>query len=165
VVAVEHDRDWWGLISAQLRRRGHAHAECRHVPVIASERMASLDWEADWPYFVALGGPPGRPEFYDYMAAIDAFPDESFDLVAIDGRERLGCLVHGAGTVRPGGLLILDDSNRPRYARAFELLREWRPTRFQALGHETTIFVKPTAAEEASNGRSARPASQRGRPS
>ncbi|HVV93463.1 MAG TPA: heparinase II/III family protein, partial [Hyphomicrobiales bacterium] len=53
------------------------------------------------------------------------------DLVVVDGRARMGCLAAGAAKVAPGGWLVLDNANYPRYReRLAELratvLRGWR---------------------------------------
>ena len=43
---------------------------------------------------------------------------------------RIDCLHPATSKVRPGGYLLLDDSDRPGYAEAFELLASWRFRRF-----------------------------------
>ena len=53
--------------------------------------------------------------------------DEAFDLVVVDFLEspeadRVDAVRVGRTKVRPGGYLLLDDSDRPAYAEAFELL-------------------------------------------
>jgi hypothetical protein len=51
--------------------------------------------------------------------------------------------------VKPGGLLLLDDSDRPGYAAAYELLAGWKERRFVGVKDEwpeaceTTIFRRP----------------------
>lgn len=51
--------------------------------------------------------------------------------------------------LRPGGLLLLDDSDRDAYAEAFELLAGWNLKRFSGVKDgwpqavETTIFRRP----------------------
>src|SRR5207247_1055934 len=72
---------------------------------------------------------PGRPEHYvsgnplyggyhfrQYACSIDAFPENHFDLVLIDGRARPSCARHSARHVRVGGWVVLDDAVRPHYA-------------------------------------------------
>jgi predicted O-methyltransferase YrrM len=86
-------------------------------------------------------------------AAIAALPDASFDLVIVDfleapGATRIDCIEPARRKVRPGGHLLLDDSDRPGYAGAFELLAGWRSRRFVGVKDgwpevcETTIFTK-----------------------
>ncbi|MSO41812.1 MAG: class I SAM-dependent methyltransferase [Solirubrobacterales bacterium] len=88
---------------------------------------------------------------------IAALPDAAFDLVVIDfleapGVSRVDCVGPARGKLRPGGLLLLDDSDRPGYARAYELLEGWRERRFTGVKDEwpqvceTAIFRKPAAS-------------------
>ena len=43
-------------------------------------------------------------------------PDASLDLVVVDGRARVECARRAMPKVKPGGLLLLDDTSRERYA-------------------------------------------------
>ena len=85
---------------------------------------------------------------------IGELPDESFDLVVVDFLEapavtRVDVLRPALRKVRPGGLLLLDDSDRPGYAEAFELLRDWPFRKFVGVKDgwpeacETGIFRRP----------------------
>jgi hypothetical protein len=58
-------------------------------------------------------------DFYDYVHAIDAVPGE-FDLVVIDGRARQACLAAAAPRLKPGGVVVYDNSARRRYRPAIE---------------------------------------------
>jgi hypothetical protein len=86
--------------------------------------------------------------------AVAELPDESFDLVVVDFLEapavtRVDSLKPAMKKVRSGRYLLLDDSDRPGYAAAFELLTDWRGRRFTGVKDEwpeaceTTIFRKP----------------------
>jgi predicted O-methyltransferase YrrM len=59
-------------------------------------------------------GEQGR-DYADYVAAIDTVPGE-LDLVVVDGRARMACLEAAARRLAPGGMVLVDDSQRPRYA-------------------------------------------------
>lgn len=48
----------------------------------------------------------------DYVAAIRRFPAEHFDLVAIDGKSRAACASAAAPFVKPGGMIVIDNSDR-----------------------------------------------------
>jgi predicted O-methyltransferase YrrM len=91
-----------------------------------------------------------------FVAAVGALPDESFDLIVIDflespEAERVDAVRVARDKVRPGGYLLLDDSDRPGYAPAWELLHAWRERRFSGIKDEwpeaceTTIFRRPRA--------------------
>jgi hypothetical protein len=67
-----------------------------------------------------------EPGFFDdYVAAISGEPDGSLDLVIIDGRARVECARRAIPKVCPGGLLLIDDTDRARYQPAIDLLGEW----------------------------------------
>ena len=121
VVTVEHHEGWFAELQAHT---------------------------ADLPNVTLLHG-SDADGFRDYVAAIGAFPDESFDVVVVDGRERVRCVLEAMPKVRRGGWLILDDSDRERYAPAFEALRGWPRHTVRGLtptkpcAGTTTILTKP----------------------
>lgn len=45
--------------------------------------------------------------------------EQLFDIVIVDGRDRLNCLKQAVAKLSDGGVIILDDSARPRYQEAF----------------------------------------------
>lgn len=143
VIAVEHDSHWHYMVADRLQAAGVA-AQRLFSPPLPPEALAGFHWETDWSYYAVLGRAPLRPEYRDYMATIDAYPAADFDLIAIDGKERVGCALHAFSRLKPGGWLVLDDSNRAEYRPIFDLLAAW-PQRRHTLGRrETTLFIKPT---------------------
>ena len=60
-----------------------------------------------------------------YFSAISCYPDGFFDLVLVDGRNRVMCIRSALAKVKPGGYLILDNSERPRYRDGIALLETW----------------------------------------
>ena len=89
---------------------------------------------------------------------VEGLPDASFDLVVVDFLEspevtRIDVLRPALEKARPGGLLLLDDSDRPGYAEAYELLAGWKERRFTGVKDEwpeaceTSIFTRPPARE------------------
>jgi Methyltransferase domain len=90
----------------------------------------------------------------DLPDAVATLPDSSFDLVVIDFLEspqvtRIDVLKPAMTRVKPRRLLLLDDSDRPGYAEAFELMAGWRRRRFTGIKDEwpdaceTTLFRRP----------------------
>jgi predicted O-methyltransferase YrrM len=94
------------------------------------------------------------------LITVEEFPravaalEQAFDLVVVDFLEapevsRIDALPSAREKVRPGGHLLLDDSDRPGYAEADELLAGWRRRRFSGIKDgwpeacETTIFTRP----------------------
>lgn len=63
-------------------------------------------------------GEQGR-DYADYVRSIDDVPGE-FDLVVVDGRARGACLEQSVRRLAPGGIVLFDDSQRPRYRAAID---------------------------------------------
>jgi predicted O-methyltransferase YrrM len=60
-----------------------------------------------------------------YESYIDHYGD--FDLIFVDGRNRAACIGHAVGHLKPGGVLVLDDSQREQYQAAIaEHLAGWQ---------------------------------------
>lgn len=54
-----------------------------------------------------------------YVSAIDESSD-SYDMIVVDGRLRADCLAHAIPHLKPGGIILFDDSGRARYRAAIE---------------------------------------------
>jgi len=52
-------------------------------------------------------------------------PDESIDLVIVDGLRRGKCTTSVLGKLKPGGVLTLDNASRPKYRSIHRLLDGW----------------------------------------
>jgi predicted O-methyltransferase YrrM len=116
--------------------------------------VISVEHDPDWVTQVRARCPAAEvravlDNVRDYAAAIDEFVDGSLDVVIVDGRYRAECLHRGAPKVRPGGLLILDDTDQRKLRRLKKSsLPEWKTasfTGFKASGdvRETTFFRRP----------------------
>ncbi len=91
----------------------------------------------------------------DYPRAITGYPSRSFDLICVDGRMRNECVQEAIPQLRHGGMLLLDNSERDRYAPSFELLKNWhredysnRETRAIGGGWQTSLFCDDPALQE-----------------
>jgi hypothetical protein len=134
LTVVEHHRGWY----EELRRILPSTVDlilCEPAP----EGVVASDAES------------GR--FFDeYVQAINAQRDDSLDLVIIDGRARVACGLAAMNKVKPGGMLLLDDSDRRRYGRLIDALATWERADFRGLKaggggvHQTSIWFRPAAA-------------------
>jgi predicted O-methyltransferase YrrM len=105
VISLEDDEFWHSSTRVRLDAAGLTNADLRLRPV------------------------------EDFPREVATLPDDAFDLVVVDFLEaptvtRIDCLDPAMNKVRRGGYLLLDDSDRPGYAQAFELLASWRFQRF-----------------------------------
>ena len=83
-----------------------------------------------------------RVDMEDYADYILRYPDEHFDLVMIDGRNRCRCLGNSLSKVKIGGMLCLDNSEREEYQKAVGLLDTWDGYSWGDKNWMTTIWHK-----------------------
>jgi hypothetical protein len=57
-----------------------------------------------------------------YPRAIEPYERE-FDIVVIDGRERVACAKHCLGALKPGGVVVWDNSDREEYREGYDHLQ------------------------------------------
>ncbi len=82
LVSVEHDPEWYGRITTELKARGLENVEyhlCEDVQ--------------------------------EYSKLSDKFCLESFDFCFVDGEARDHCALEAISLVKPGGILIVDNCN------------------------------------------------------
>ncbi|EFO79237.1 hypothetical protein OSCT_2900 [Oscillochloris trichoides DG-6] len=145
LISVEHDRAWYQMVRTYLP--ASAHLDYRLVP---PEPLLLPNPDPADPYaYISSHYPQDGSSYRRYATQIDACADASLDLVLIDGRARPSCLMHAAPKVRPGGMLILDNSDRLRYQfAAHTFLRDYQPLvlrgaiPFLAAFSQTTIYTR-----------------------
>jgi predicted O-methyltransferase YrrM len=134
VVSVEHDRSWHRRVQAELERRRLANVRYQLVEP-AADTTFDPTRIADPSAYVSDDKRYVGKTFRSYAQAIDTFPDQSFDLVVVDGRARPSCILHAREKVKPGGVLLLDQSERRYYlAKSAALLdpAQWHRTHYMA---------------------------------
>ncbi len=92
-----------------------------------------------------------------YVRSIAAFPNKYFDIILIDGMERPGCAAAAPPKLKPDGVVIFDNSDRPGHYAALRRLREdgfarvdfigqlpghWNPGCTSVLFRQTTPFLR-----------------------
>lgn len=92
IVSIEHNKDWFDRVSALVS--DHENAKVIYVEL-----------NDNYPAAIGFAG-----------------TDKKFDLVLVDGRMRNDCIENAVGFLSPGGVIILDDSERNRYQPSFVLL-------------------------------------------
>lgn len=87
-----------------------------------------------------------------YCGVCNEFPNEYFDIILVDGRDRAKCVEAAIRTLKSKGVLFIDNSERPYYEGAYKLLRKWGeetifPTYNEITGKknewQTSCWVKP----------------------
>jgi len=133
VTSIEHDREW----VKKVIDRGPS-ADVRLISGAAQGRLRPTAEEA---YIANSQG-----FFDDYVAAIDILEEGSLDLVIVDGLCRMECVRRGAPKVKPGGILIVDDTDYP-FLDPAKVLPGWKAVGLWgfngSLLRETTFFHRP----------------------
>jgi hypothetical protein len=147
VVSVEHDAAWYAALERRLAPG--APVDYRLIPPERRAPGADRADPADPEGYASSDPTWAGHSFRRYAAQIDAFPEGHFDVVLVDGRARPACLCHSAPRVKPGGWLILDNSDRAYYLeRTAPLLRHFERRVFTGAApqvltlSETTLFTR-----------------------
>jgi len=112
-VTIEHDKEWYGAVIAAMRYRGFAS----DIRLIEAQSGSDSIYGSAKTQDVEL-------HFQQYVDVIEEFADDTFDLVLVDGRARCACLEIAQSKVKPGGVLMLDDSHRVFYKYVMNTI-EW----------------------------------------
>ena len=142
VTSVEHANGWYNNVKKMLATEGIDNAELLlaapdpafRLPQLSSLQQISISAE-DY---------PAKDELFEaYYQTINRFEDESLDLVVVDGRARVSCARAAIPKLKSGGILLLDNSERARYAVVHQWLAQW-PGLVTTTGlTETTLWLKP----------------------
>jgi len=151
VISVEHDLAWYRLVSGILQRENVLN--CKYL-IMEPQSVSGCISDATDPQSYA-SHEYANTSFEAYVKSIDACPNECFDLVFIDGRARPSCILHARSKVKPGGVIILDNSERGYYSSGKELLSDWEridfsgPAPYGRYFWQTSIWKRPPILEQA----------------
>ena len=135
LVSVEHDPRWYALVTRRLKKAGLHQVGCRLIP---------LEHDASQPTLPRYERTPS------YVRAVEEFPNESLDFVAVDGHYRQACVLAALPKLKRGGMLLVDDTNWLR-AEDWPVPPGWPVIHESANGMRkktTTVWQKPTAVEQ-----------------
>lgn len=116
VVSVEHDKEWFELVSRSIKQKkipgweGHL-IEPEHMIENLTIKLDASDpnhYYTTDEFFLNY-------QFKNYASYIDRFPENYFDIVLVDGRSRPSCIYHSLNKVKQGGLLVIDNAERDYY--------------------------------------------------
>lgn len=147
VISVEHDPVWHDAVSATLRKLGIVNVDYRLEPPSPTRNSDGGD----------IGPGTFRShvqkdmDFSSYVNSISSVPDGTLDVVFVDGRARNSCISLAKGKVKPGGVLVLDNSERREYDPGRAVMNDWEVLEFWGpgpYGHDfwgTTIWKRSLA--------------------
>jgi len=124
IASVEHSPLWFGRVESAIARNQLKNVDYRFVPLDHSETEP-------------------EQESYDhlpkYVSVLDTFPNQSLDLVLVDGHYRTACIRQCTPKVKPGGFLLVDDVDIWGGVERVPTGSAW------SLVHESTNGLKSTA--------------------
>lgn len=133
VTTIESDPAWVERVASQA-----PGVDIRLVRSADDGVLRSEPWTRD----------DGAHFFDEYVASIDSFDDETFDLIIIDGFCREACARQARTKVRHGGLVVIDDTHFPAVAPALAVFDDWPTTRLRGFKErfflaETSVAIRP----------------------
>lgn len=131
--SVDHNPAWFEACWQELCSRGHVNLLL--YPPEGSDRGDASDPDA----FLSSCK---TGSFERYVKTIGLCKD--YDVVLVDGRARASCIKAGAEALKPGGWLVVDNTERDWYLRrAGEYLKGWQCVVFKESGWQTSFWRKP----------------------
>ncbi|HEY83015.1 MAG TPA: class I SAM-dependent methyltransferase [Dehalococcoidia bacterium] len=142
LISIEHDKEWYNLVSSALRKKGISNCKYfLHEP----EKIFG-----ETPSYGCQSYTSTRMKGFslmNYVKSIERYQDGSFDLVIVDGRARASCVFHALNKIRDGGYLMLDNSARQEYDEAKSLLADYKRTDFSGLTPYSTSLSQTSVWE------------------
>jgi Methyltransferase domain len=134
VTSIEHDPEW--------AKKVIDCCPAADVRLISGATQGRLRSEQQQEYITN-----GQYFFDDYVAAIDTLDEGSLDIVIVDGLCRMECVRRGAPKVKPGGVLMVDDTDY-RFLDPEKILPGWKAVSFWGFKRtqdlrETSFFRRP----------------------
>ena len=134
---VEHDDAWATRVAGYILPRDlQRQWELKLIHPVQSVKPVAKSLRAPGCFFA-----------YTYTVTVH----DDLDLVFVDGRARNHCAALAAPRIKPGGWLVLDNSDRADYQPTFDLLKGWPQIAFKGHGPlsdiiwQTTCWQKPSA--------------------
>ena len=131
LVSIEHDIKWYNDIFKKIK-------DNKNVSLILKPSQE-----------ISLGSDLLE---HSYAPTCDIYEDEYFDIVLIDGRNRVDCFKHSEKVLKKGGIMILDNSERDEYSYIIKSYSDKITYSYPQIGKDkynfnypgwtTTIWVK-----------------------
>jgi hypothetical protein len=137
LTSLEHHQAWFNKVEKWLKEEQIKNVDYVQVSIIYPKGTGETDG-----YQKAIKEEQVKA-YKDYYGYINRFPDGYFDFIMVDGRARVQCGMHALSKLKQGGMLVLDNAERPRYQPLHNALRSW-PSVFTTTGlTDTVIWFKP----------------------
>lgn len=142
IYAIEHDEAWYKKVLEDLESQQIDNADLKLI--VSEKKMEYPQISSEDHIDLSADNYPVKDDLFStYVNSLDAYEDEHFDFIAVDGRARLSCALRGIKKLKTGGILMLDNSERKRYSAVHEALKDWPQIMGTTGLTDTTIWLKP----------------------
>lgn len=142
LTSVEHNLEWFDIVKEKLQKENICNVDYHFIPP-ANPADTTLSPDLFGRYSPFLKYHQFRSTFYNYFQFVLQFPDHHFDFILVDGRARVECAFNCLDKLKPGGILVLDNSERPEYHPVHQVLKDWKKVNTTTGLTDTTIWFKP----------------------
>jgi hypothetical protein len=129
LISIEQDESWYQSVKTKLEQENVTNINLRLILL-------------DHPY-----SEPERDVYEplpSYVAVLEEFADESLDFVIVDGHYRTNCTRKSINKIKPGGYLLIDDTNMWPSLDALNIPKDWKIVDKSTNGIKTAIvWQKP----------------------
>lgn len=93
-----------------------------------SERVRSIEHDIEWYNKIKNSLPQNVELYYESLNNSSSYEEKiltderCYDAIIVDGRHRNACMIHSLRRIKPNGIIILDNSDRPAYKEGIEYL-------------------------------------------
>lgn len=128
LTTIEHSKDWISKLKLKLGNQSQWQAHLVELINSTDDCTCHLN----------------------YTKEVKFIEDESLDLVLVDGRHRVECIRAVKSKLKPGGHIILDDSDRTAYEESFEILKDWQKSMISGYAYmsdfksHSTVWKRPS---------------------
>lgn len=133
VVSVEHNPIWFAKTGAMLTEAGLRNVTRIHRPPVRlyHPKYYTVDSCVSYANNKGYG-------FDEYVKEI--YRHQKSDVIIVDGRARISCIKTAIDRLNPGGLIILDNSERTYYADGIRLLADFEAKHFYGHGAGSDVM-------------------------
>lgn len=142
MVSVEHFEPWFQKVRLLFKEQHIQNVDYLFIPK-GKESEIKLEQRSEEKHLIEKYNYEMNWPYTSYFTALTKYPNDYFDFIIVDGRARPECIFSSIDKLTSGGLMILDNSERPRYAIVFEALMAWKSFTTSNGLTDTTFWIKP----------------------
>lgn len=141
LTSVEHNPAWYLEIGTRLKKLKLTNVDYHLITPDPGNDKKAETFYSD--YQLTESDFTVRNEYRQYYSFVLRYPEEHFDFIMIDGRARVECSLNAIPKLKRGGIFVLDNSDRERYAPVFKVLSSWPMIKTTTGYFDTTFWFKP----------------------